>query len=60
MNKAPARRRPGQSQSPSPVAVFLSFPAEVEKRFERDGVNVLGRACTARETGDVITFLVNQ
>lgn len=35
-------------------------PAEVEKRFERDCVNVLGRACTAREKGDFITFLANQ
>ncbi|KAA0592378.1 mono/diheme cytochrome c family protein [Azospirillum lipoferum] len=35
-------------------------PAEVEKRFERDCVNVLGRACTAREKGDFITFLSNQ
>lgn len=35
-------------------------PAEVEKRFERDCVNVLGRACTAREKGDFITFLSNR
>ena len=35
-------------------------PAEVEKRFERDCVNVLGRACTAREKGDFITFLASQ
>ncbi|KAA0572145.1 DUF1924 domain-containing protein [Azospirillum sp. Sh1] len=35
-------------------------PAEVEKRFERDCVNVLGRACTAQEKGDFITFLSNQ
>lgn len=34
--------------------------AEVEKRFERDCPNVLGRACTAREKGDFITFLSNQ
>ncbi len=35
-------------------------PPEVEKRFERDCINVLGRACTAREKGDFITFLANQ
>ncbi|WP_376960034.1 DUF1924 domain-containing protein [Azospirillum sp. A26] len=35
-------------------------PAEVEKRFGRDCVNVLGRACTAREKGDFITFLSNR
>ncbi len=34
--------------------------AKVEKRFERDCVNVLGRACTAREKGDFITFLAGQ
>ncbi|WP_298364040.1 DUF1924 domain-containing protein [Azospirillum sp.] len=32
-------------------------PAQVEKRFERDCPNVLGRACTALEKGDFITFL---
>lgn len=35
-------------------------PAEVEKRFERDCPNVLGRACTAREKGDFITYLSGQ
>lgn len=34
--------------------------ADVEKRFERDCPNVLGRACTAREKGDFITFLSGQ
>ena len=34
--------------------------ADVEKRFERDCPNVLGRACTAQEKGDFITFLANQ
>lgn len=32
-------------------------PAEVEKRFARDCKNVLGRACTAAEKGDFITFM---
>ncbi|MCG5243695.1 DUF1924 domain-containing protein [Azospirillum doebereinerae] len=35
-------------------------PAEVEKRFERDCPNVLGRACTAQEKGDFITYLSGQ
>ncbi|MGQ9367094.1 DUF1924 domain-containing protein [Azospirillum sp. ST 5-10] len=35
-------------------------PAEVEKRFERDCPNVLGRACTAQEKGDFITYLSAQ
>jgi hypothetical protein len=30
---------------------------EVEKHFTRDCKNVLGRACTAEEKGDFITFL---
>lgn len=35
-------------------------PAEVEKRFERDCPNVLGRVCTAQEKGDFITYLSGQ
>ncbi len=31
--------------------------ADVEKRFSRDCPNVLGRACTAAEKGDFITWL---
>jgi hypothetical protein len=31
--------------------------AEVEKHFTRDCKNVLGRACTAEEKGDFVTFL---
>ncbi|MBP2295448.1 DUF1924 domain-containing protein [Azospirillum rugosum] len=34
--------------------------AEVEKRFDRDCPNVLGRACTAAEKGDFITYLAGQ
>jgi hypothetical protein len=33
---------------------------DVEKRFSRDCKNVLGRACTAAEKGDFITFLAGQ
>lgn len=32
--------------------------ADVEKRFSRDCPAVLGRACTAREKGDFITYLL--
>jgi len=35
-------------------------PDQVAKRFARDCPNVLGRACTAIEQGDFITFLSNQ
>lgn len=34
--------------------------AEVEKRFARDCKGVMGRACTAQEKGDFITFLSKQ
>ncbi|CAH2602439.1 Cytochrome c-type protein SHP [Rhodovastum atsumiense] len=34
--------------------------AAVEKHFVRDCKNVLGRACTAQEKGDVLTFLIGQ
>jgi Domain of unknown function (DUF1924). len=34
--------------------------AEVEKRFDRDCPNVLGRACTVQEKGDFITYLAGQ
>lgn len=34
--------------------------AEVEKRFDRDCPNVLGRPCTAAEKGDFITYLAGQ
>lgn len=48
-----------------PVAVSatpsrFSDPAEVEKQFGRDCEAVLGRACTAREKGDYITFMQEQ
>ncbi|MCM8735759.1 DUF1924 domain-containing protein [Azospirillum sp. A1-3] len=55
--------RTGRAIEPMAVSVNpkrLTDPAEVEKRFERDCVNVLGCACTAREKGDFITFLASQ
>ncbi|MFA7429117.1 MAG: DUF1924 domain-containing protein [Rhodospirillaceae bacterium] len=33
---------------------------DVEKQFERDCESVLGRACTALEKGDYITFMMGQ
>lgn len=33
---------------------------EIEKQFGRDCKSVLGRACTAREKGDYITFMTGQ
>jgi hypothetical protein len=62
-------RRPGQhvktGRAIDPMAVSanpLRFTdaRDVEKRFGRDCKNVLGRACTAREKGDFITFLASQ
>lgn len=53
----------GRDIPPMAVSVTpkrFTDPAEVEKRFERDCVNVLGRACTAREKGDFITFLASR
>ncbi|KAA0571057.1 DUF1924 domain-containing protein [Azospirillum sp. B21] len=53
----------GRAIEPMAVSVTpkrFTDPAEVEKRFERDCPNVLGRACTAREKGDFITFLASR
>lgn len=48
-----------------PVAVSVSpkrftDPEEVAKQFRRDCDSVLGRACTAQEKGDYITFMAEQ
>lgn len=48
-----------------PVAVSanpkrFTDPEEVEKQFTRDCKNVLGRACTAVEKGDYITFMAGR
>lgn len=53
----------GRDIPPMAVSVTpkrFTDPAEVEKRFERDCPNVLGRACTAQEKGDFITYLSAQ
>lgn len=48
-----------------PVAVSVNpsrftDSADVEKQFGRDCKSVLGRACTALEKGDYITFMAGQ
>ncbi|MFC3674099.1 DUF1924 domain-containing protein [Ferrovibrio xuzhouensis] len=35
-------------------------PALVEKHFQRDCKSVMGRPCTAQESGDYITFMTGQ
>jgi hypothetical protein len=65
----PDPRRQGQhvktGRRIEPMAVSasperLTDAAEVEKRFARDCKNVLGRACTALEKGDYVTFLAGR
>jgi hypothetical protein len=53
-------QRTGRAIQPMAVSANparFTDPAEVEKRFGRDCPNVLGRACTAREKGDFLTYL---
>ena len=50
----------GKSIEPLAPAVNpqrFSNPAKVEKWFRRNCNDVLGRACTAQEKGDVLTWL---
>lgn len=65
----PDPTRSGQHQktgrSIDPMAVSanparFTNAADVEKRFSRDCPAVLGRACTAREKGDFITYLTGK
>ena len=65
----PDPRRPGQhartGRAIDPMAVSanparFTDAAEVEKRLSRDCKAVLGRACTAQEKGDFITYLASQ
>lgn len=56
-------RKTGRGIEPMAVSVNpgrFTDPDEVEKQFGRDCKNVLGRACTAQEKGDFITFLAGQ
>lgn len=61
-NPAAAGRHYRSGRAIEPMAVSanpsrFTDMAEVEKRFERDCKNVLGRPCTPQEKGDFITFL---
>ncbi|MBK4720424.1 DUF1924 domain-containing protein [Azospirillum sp. YIM DDC1] len=56
-------QRTGRGIEPMAVSANpkrFTDPAEVERRFDRDCPNVLGRACTAQEKGDLITYLAGQ
>ena len=46
-----------QPLAPAANAQRFTDPAKVEKWFKRNCGDVLGRACTAQEKGDVIAFL---
>jgi hypothetical protein len=46
-----------QPLAPAADAKRFTEPAKVEKWFRRNCGDVLGRACTAQEKGDVIAFL---
>ena len=44
--------------APSANAERFNDPAKVEKWFKRNCNDVLGRACTAQEKGDFLTYLL--
>lgn len=53
----------GRPIDPVAVSVYpkrFTDPDEVEKHFTRDCKSVLGRACTALEKGDYLTFMMEQ
>jgi hypothetical protein len=47
-----------QPLAPAANAQRFTDPGKVEKWFKRNCLDVLGRACTAQEKGDVIAFLL--
>lgn len=56
-------RKTGRAIEPMAISANparFTDPEEVEKQFGRDCKNVLGRACTAQEKGDFITFLLGK
>ena len=57
---AVAARRGSEPMAVSSNPGRFTDPAQVEKPFDRDCSNVLGRACTAEEKGDFITYLKEQ
>ncbi len=57
------RTRAGKDIEPMAVSktpLRFTDPEKVGKWFERNCDNVLGRACTATEKGDFITFMMGQ
>ncbi|SDH20838.1 DUF1924 domain-containing protein [Roseospirillum parvum] len=52
--------RPIEPMAVSAKPDRFTDPDEVAKQFRRDCDKVLGRACTATEKGDYITFLAGQ
>lgn len=52
--------RPIEAVAVSVTADRFTDGEKVEKQFRRDCESVLGRACTAREKGDYITFMKGQ
>ena len=47
-----------QPLAPAANAQRFTDPGKVEKWFKRNCLDVLGRACTAQEKGDVIAFVL--
>ena len=61
--RAPGRTRTGKVIKPMAVSANptrFTDPRKVAKWFRRNCRTVLGRACTAREKGDFITFMMSQ
>lgn len=61
--RAPGKTRTGKAIEPmalSVVATRYSDPAKVEKWFKRNCDEVLGRACTAQEKGDWLSFVASR
>jgi len=61
--RQPGQTRAGQTIAPMAVSVTpsrFSNAAKAEKWFARNCDTVLGRACTAQEKGDFISFMLSQ
>jgi hypothetical protein len=51
--------KPIQPLAPAANAERFTSPAKVAKWFKRNCNDVVGRACTAQEKGDVLTYLIS-
>lgn len=51
--------KPIQPLAPAANAERFTSTAKVEKWFKRNCNDVVGRACTAQEKGDVLTYLIS-